>query len=432
MSLSDDWTVTSSALFLRAELRAERLIAWLRLGVSTTLAIAFAGVIFPTDVDLLEISEESTLRRWQIIYALGTMSAYFLLDLICLVLLHLGRFRSWMVWPSATGDCAFLLAGIWLGLKNTGLTGEHIVVMPSLWLIPVVFATGVLRFNPRVQIFVLCLVVGGLAGIAFAEPDTIELADRQVLEVFFATPPNIMRLVMIALGGIVLVVATSRARALVLRTLAESERRVNLTRYVPAEIAPQLARSGLDALQSGKREHMAVMFVDMRGFTSRAEKMQPEALGQFVTEYRRRVTNCARAHGGIIDKFIGDAVMILFDPGQSHPTTRAIACGHAILATIAEWGVETNDAITVGIGIHWGEVFASVLGDEARLEYSVFGDAVNIAARLEELTKTSKADVIISEQVLRHAETPNEGWRALPRVELRGRRAPTAVYGWLP
>ncbi len=431
MSLEDDRILTSHSLFLRAELRAERLIAWLRLGVSTTLAITFAGVIGPTDLSLVELSEESDLRRWQIIYALGTMAAYFLLGTVCLILLHTNRFSSWMVWPSAMGDCAFLLVGIWLGLKNTGLTGEHIVVMPSLWLIPVVFATGVLRFNPGVQMFVLCLVVGGLAVIAFVEPDASELVDRQILEVFFATPPNIMRLVMIALGGIVLVVATSRARALVLRTLAESERRVNLTRYVPAEIAPQLARSGMSALQSGTREDMAIMFVDMRGFTSRAESMEPEELGQFVTEYRRRVTECARSQGGIIDKFMGDAVMIVFGPDQTHPTTRAITCGQTILRAIADWRTATDENIAVGIGIHWGEVFSGVVGDEERLEYSVFGDAVNIAARLEELTKSSGVEMIISEQVLQNADTRDENWRALPSVELRGRRASISLYGWV-
>ena len=160
--------------------------------------------------------------------------------------------------------------------------------------------------------------------------------------------------------------------------------------------------------------------------------MAPEDLGRFVTEYRRRVTECARLQGGIIDKFMGDAVMIVFGAEQTHPAKRAVQCGHAILQTISDWRAETGEGIAVGIGIHWGEVFAGVVGDEERLEYSVFGDAVNIAARLEELTKSSDADLIVSERVLEYADVSQEGWHALQPVELRGRSAPIALFGWMP
>ena len=236
---------------------------------------------------------------------------------------------------------------------------------------------------------------------------------------------------MIALAGLVMIVATWRMRALFLRALQENQRRVNLTRYVPSEVAPELAQAGLQALQGGSRQKVAVMFIDIRGFTSRAETLSPEALSRFIAQYRGYVTQAARAQGGIVDKFIGDAVMLIFGAvqGLDPPGARAVCCGEDILERIHNWPEQTHDPVDVGIGIHYGEVFAGVIGDDNRLEYSVFGDAVNIAARLEELTKSAGMDMVVSQDLLMSAGLAPAGWQKLPDVTLRGRRATLAVYG---
>ena len=431
MSNRSDPTLPIADLFRHAEVRAERLIAYMRLGISSTLALAFAAALTTADVPVIEAIADNELRRWQVIYALSTMGAYFFLGIFCLILIRLGRFRAWMVWPSAAGDCLFILGGIWLGLKNTDLSPDYMIVLPTLWLIPVVLASGVLRFNPRVQAFIILLLVLGLFGIGAANPGLNEAPGFDVLEVFFAGPPNIMRLVMISLAGVVLVVATYRTRALFLRTLSETEQRMNLTRYVPAEVAPELARSGLDALQSGTRQDMAVLFVDMRGFTARAESMPPEALGQFVTEYRRRITQAARNADGIVDKFIGDAVMVVFadHADKASPSARALQCGQDILKRMQDWSANISDPVNVGLGIHFGPVFSGVIGDRERLEYSVFGDAVNIAARLEELTKSTGMAMVVTENVLQNAGASTAEWSALPDTGLRGRKGSLPVFG---
>lgn len=425
-----DTTRDAQTIFRRAETNAEGLIAWLRLAISTTLVLSFAVAIGAAEQTLAEAVADSNVRRMQFVYALATMAAYFALGTICLVLIHFQLFRSWMVWPTAAGDCLFILSGIWLGLQNTGLTGDYIVVLPTLWLIPVVLATGVLRFNPRVQTFIIVLLIGGLWGIDQTFP-TLGHAPREAMDVFFAQPPNIMRLVMIALAGLVVIVATWRMRALFLRALQENQRRVNLTRYVPSEVAPELAQTGLQALQDGARQNVAVMFVDIRGFTSRAETLSPDALSRFITQYRGHVTQAARAKGGIVDKFIGDAVMLIFSSVREMdtPGARAVSCGEDILERVHNWPEQTHDPVDVGIGIHYGEVFAGVIGDDDRLEYSVFGDAVNIAARLEELTKSTGMEMVVSHDLLMSANLPIAGWQKLPEVTLRGRRAALAVYG---
>ncbi|MCE8007364.1 adenylate/guanylate cyclase domain-containing protein [Aestuariivita sp.] len=426
-------TITDTkTVFQQAEIRAEYLVAWLRLGLSGTLLAAIVLALAATEIPVgADLRADDVLVR-QLIFAVGTMAAYFLLGLACLLAIRKGRFRPWMVWPSAAGDCLFILVSIWLSLVNTGFQGDYIVVLPTLWLVPVVLACGVLRFNPALQAFIIVALVLGLLVVDRLAKGMPELTDFRVLGFFFDGPPNIMRLVMIALAGGVLVVATYRMRALFLRTLTEAEGRVNLTRYLPAEVAPELARAGLDALQTGSRQQMAVMFVDMRGFTGRAEAMRPEELSAFVTQYRRRITDTARAHGGIIDKFMGDAVMIVFAAGDvpQQAAARAIRCGQAILAAIADWDQQGAPPVQVGIGLHWGVVFAGVVGDHERLEYSVFGDTVNIAARLEALTKQGALPLIASADLLDQAAADRSGWHLLPPTELRGRSAPLQVLGW--
>lgn len=371
------------------------------------------------------------MRRLQVLYALVTMLCYFALGMLCLILIRMGQFRPWMVWPSAAGDCLFILSGAWLGLQNTGLTSDYLVILPTLWLIPVVLAIGVLRFNPSVQSFTIVFLVLGLIFLARQYP-TLSAAPQDAVDVFFAEPPNIMRLAMIAIAGVVMIGATWRMRSLFRRALRETEQRVNLTRYVPSEVAPQLAHAGLQALQGGRRQTVAVMFVDMRGFTARAEKMEPEALTQFVTRYRSHVTQAAREQNGIVDKFVGDAVLLIFTelPDAEEPSARAIACGRSVLDRMKNWSTELAAPVSVGVGIHFGEVFAGVIGDQERLEYSVFGDTVNIAARLEELTKTSGTDMIVSERVLDHAQVCKTPWHRLHDETLRGRTTSLRIYGF--
>ena len=418
-------------MFQQAEIKAEGLIAWMRLGITSTLVLAFALALGTADVSVSQALAESDVRRWQVFYALGTMSAYFVLGTLCLLIIKAGRFRAWMVWPSAAGDCLFILSGAWLGLQNTGLTGDYIVVLPTLWLIPVVLASGVLRFNPHVQLFIIVFLVAGLIVVTLRFPTLENGPVNDAVAVFFAQPPNIMRLVMIALAGVVLVIATWRTRNVFLRALSETERRENLTRYVPSEIAPELAQAGLEALQGGTRQNVAILFVDIRGFTARSETMSPEALTRFVTEYRAHITQAARDHNGIVDKFMGDAVMLIFDPRADvpPPAARAVACGQEVLKRIKDWPEQSRDPVTVGIGIHYGEVFVGVIGDDDRLEFSVFGDAVNIAARLEEMTKSTGMTMVVSQAVLENAGLDATDWHAVPEATLRGRSGALAVYG---
>jgi len=419
----------SRALFRRAELDAERLVARLRMGI----AIALAGVFLLAVIAPGAPDDPVLMRQW--LFAGVTLTAYFLLGLASYVAERRGRYRPWMSWLTVTGDCAFLHLSLWLALGNTGLAGGYLVALPSIWLAPAVLAFGALRFNPLLQAYVLILVASGFAAmgaVGFVAPLAEHQPPPPALNLFFSSPPNVMRLAMLTLAGAVLVVASVRARRLLARSIAETRRRMNLTRYLPQEIAGRLAEGGLDELRRGERRQVAVLFVDIRDFTGLTEAMAPDAIGALATDFRRRVALAAGATGGVIDKFVGDAAMVVFGlddapPDARRPAAAALACARVLVKEMAG----ATPPLRVGVGVHWGEAYCGAIGDESRLEFTVLGDVVNVAARLEALTKAAGAAIVVSADALAAAgaDPLRDGWRPLPPTEIRGRAGGLDLYG---
>ncbi len=415
-----------AALLREAELRAEKVVSILRIFVALGLMVVFFLAVGEPPAEIADFLR----KQW--IFAILSMVSYLLLGVFSLWLARSGRFRRWMVWPVVTLDCLFMLVNAWVGLENVSMPGALTFLLPPTWLVPVVLAFAVLRFNPYLQAYCVALIVGGLGYLSFVSDVTVspEIANR--LKHLVSVPPNIVRLTMILLAGVVLVVAAAALRDLLHRALIETEKRLLLTRYLPARLANRVQGENLDDMRQEQRQDMGVMFVDIRGFTSWAEGRDPAEVGGFVTEYRIRVQKAARETGGMVDKFIGDGAMLLFD-GEGAPH-RALDCARRLSDEMHDWSdarlKDGRCAVHVGIGLHWGEVFSGVVGDEDRLEYTALGDTVNIAARLEQMTKTCEMEIIISDAVLEAAAEPaREDWIALEPAPLRGRSQPLALFG---
>ncbi len=413
-------------LLRRAEVEAERVVSLLRIGVS----LGLLAIFFLTVWDSVETVESYLRRQW--LFALATMISYLLLGAFTLWRARRGMFRGWMIWTGVTLDCAFLLVNAWVGLENTSLPGGVTFLLPPIWLVPTVLAFAVLRFNPYLQAYTVALIVGGLSLMILWQPEEIPIKAAERALFLLSLPPNIIRISMIALAGVVLVVAAYRMRALLHRSITEAQARTNLTRYLPAQLAGRLADGGLEELRQGQRQEMAVLFIDIRGFTSWSEGRDPQEVSALITEFRRRVQRAAALTGGLIDKYIGDAAMLLFE--GSDGARRALDCADALEAELEEWSGERikNGQVPVlaGIGLHWGEVFSGVVGNSERLEYTVFGDTVNAAARLEQMTRSANAGIIASDAVFAAAgaEPARDGWFTLPAVQLRGRSNGLAIF----
>ncbi|WP_029010232.1 adenylate/guanylate cyclase domain-containing protein [Azospirillum halopraeferens] len=421
------------ALFDAAEVRAERTVAGLRIAVAVLLFLAFAAAV------LSNAPHDRTELTRQIAVALGSLAAYFTFGVMTLRLAGSAAYRPWMGWAFATLDLVFVAVNVMISVDNTGVPSNYAAAFPAVWLMPLVLAFGALRYNPYLQAYLVVLTgLGVAATIGFgALPGGADRPPPAALSLFFGAPPNVMRGVMVVLAGAVLVLAAHRARTLLRRAIAETRRRANLTRFLPPQIADRLADGSEAELRRGRRQTAAVLFTDVRGFTERAEVLDPEALGAFVNGLRACVARAAGRTGGVIDKFVGDSAMVVFGVPAPGPDDagRALACARALLAEVEAWNAlraaAGEDAVRIGIGVHWGEVFCGAVGDDTRLEFTVLGDTVNVAARVEQTTKTAGHALIVTRELLDAAgEDPaGGGWTALPAAPLRGRHSASRLYG---
>jgi adenylate cyclase len=425
----------TKVLFADAGRSAERVIGQLRMGMALGLGTVFAIAV------VTHARSDDAVLPVQVALASATIVAYLALGVLSYHVAVPHRFRRWMPWAFVTADAGFLLSYVGLDLVINRVGGNYVASFPVLWLTPVVLAFGALQYNPARLFYATALLAGGLVGLAVADLGFGTLADIQpaALGHYFDGPPNIMRLAMLITAGAILVAAAARTRSLLQRAINEARRGANLTRYLPAEIADRLAESGLTALREGRRQAVTVMFVDIRGFTTLAETMDPAATGRLLADFRRFVVATATRCEGVVDKFVGDAAMLVFGLPSPRPddALRALRCARALLAgTPGEWAHDpeatgSSGVIELGIGLHSGDAFCGAVGDEARLEFTVLGDTVNVAARLEQETKAVGLPLVVSSTFLAAAGERMDGqnWQQLGTRTLRGRAQPVDVLG---
>lgn len=188
-------------------------------------------------------------------------------------------------------------------------------------------------------------------------------------------------------------------------------------RFVNPEIAENVIRefSGSESkklCQQGQRKKVAVLMSDIRGFTPLAENMDPEELVTLLNGYFSEMVKAIQNNGGMVDKFIGDAVMAVFGLGEQSDESiicqQAVAAAQEMQVRLAHYNGTIKNAeyaeINNGIGIHFGEVIAGYIGSEERLEFTVMGNTVNMAARIEGQCKEPNPAILFSEQVADHIE----------------------------
>ncbi len=207
--------------------------------------------------------------------------------------------------------------------------------------------------------------------------------------------------------------------------------RSNFERYFAPNVAAEIAQQDTAVPLGGERRPITILFSDIRGFTSMAESMGPDAIAQLLTEYFSEMVEIIFEHGGTLDKFVGDAIMALWGAPIAHAddADRALRAAVAMQQGVARlnerWALAGRPEIGVGIGINYGEVFAGNIGSHRRLEYTVIGDAVNVANRL--CSEAGPGEILVSEalcQVVKdHAD-----YEYLPAMALRGRTRSVQVY----
>jgi adenylate cyclase len=228
-----------------------------------------------------------------------------------------------------------------------------------------------------------------------------------------------------------------RSFVMLTRIARVESQKTSLARYFSPNLITEIT-SQPNVIQLGKRQRVTVLFSDIRKFTSFSESMDPEELSNFLTDYRKRMTKIVFQLDGTLDKFIGDAVMATFGtplpskiPGQD--SKNAVTTAKLMLSELDDLNAErltkNEKPIHIGIGIHVGEVFAGNIGSEERMEYSVIGDTVNTASRIESACKTLNQTFLISEDVWKEIGEPLEFQMNAP-VQLPGKEMPITLYSW--
>lgn len=217
--------------------------------------------------------------------------------------------------------------------------------------------------------------------------------------------------------------------------LAERERiKETFGRYVSVEVAKRLIESGKISL-GGESIEATILFSDIRDFTPLSERLSPQDLVAFLNSYFSYVTEPIAAHNGMVNKFIGDAVMAVFAPqfGSKHHVDDALKAALGMRERLAAFNASgaSPEPVRFGVGIHTGVLVAGNIGTERRLEYTVIGDTVNIASRIESQNKELASTILVSEDVYAKAEPGlRETLRAerCDNVKVKGKDRPLVLY----
>lgn len=219
--------------------------------------------------------------------------------------------------------------------------------------------------------------------------------------------------------------------------LAETQAAANMMRlfekFVPKQFLQRIAKNGLENVKAGnvQANRITTLFSDLRSFTTISEGMTPQALFDFLNEYLAEMHGPIDQYGGFVDKFIGDAIMALFDQEGAAQAEAAVKAAIGMQQRLREWNGERHgrreQPVAAGIGIHSGVVMLGTLGSTTRIASTVIGDAVNLASRLEGLTKYYGARIIVSDDTWGQLDQGIFESRRLDLVSVKGRDAPVTI-----
>lgn len=240
------------------------------------------------------------------------------------------------------------------------------------------------------------------------------------------------------LGGAVLLIGVTtlcdyarRRRAdMVWALCGEQLKRERLGRYFSPTVAEEIQRMGDEASKAHLSE-VTVLFSDLRDFTTLAERMETAAIVELLNEYFEEMVTVVFEHGGTLDKYIGDGLMVYFGApvSQEDHAARAVRCALAMRGKLEAFNAARPPqlALRMGIGIHTGSAVVGSIGAPHRREYTAIGDTVNLAARIEQLCKVHGVDILVSQEASRAAGGVT-AFRLVGETPVKGRAASVEIH----
>ena len=328
-----------------------------------------------------------------------------------------GHYRPWIKYATTTLDFALLctLTVYWahsavkLPDSSTALAGTMIAFLP------VVNLLSGLRVGRPIIAFSTACAVGTTLVIARLE------GMHALVTAYYVG--------VVSSSGLLAAVISSTTTDLFVRFARRNE----LTRFLPRELVERVDRGELNLELGGTDQQVTVLMSDIRGFTTLSETRPPAQLVLQLNEYFTAMSQVIFEHGGTIDKYIGDAILAVFgipEPG-SDDAKRALAAARQMLRVLEglneDWRRRDMPLLRIGIGLHTGVAVAGNIGAPQRMEYTVIGDTVNVASRIEGLTKKYDTALLFSETTREAVGAALES-SLVDEAEIRGRRGTVRLY----
>lgn len=299
----------------------------------------------------------------------------------------------------------------------------------GIWLTAAVLVIFLGHSEPELTIAVSAAVGHDPRFVEFLDPNRVDFGFRLQEVVIFMIVSSTL-----ALNG-------WRTNRLLIRQAKVARERANLARHFPPSIVDEMAAQN-QPLAEVRSQTVAVMFADIVGFTGLSQRQSPEETMQLLRDFHRRMESAVFYHKGTLHKFLGDGIMATFGTPEPTPADagNALACAQGMLNEMDRWNEERakegKEAVILSIGLHYGNVVLGDIGSERLLEFAVIGDAVNVASRLEEVSRDLGTRLVVSDALVEaipatdkvNGRGPADALAARDPLTLRGRDSPIAVW----
>ncbi|WCL50207.1 adenylate/guanylate cyclase domain-containing protein [Leptospira sp. GIMC2001] len=384
--------------------RNARQIAFFR-SISTFLWLAMSvvmGIFYKQD-------------DWRI--PIPALLIYFLISLLILRGTKINSKLHWLIhWSAPLVDIPFIFASIYMSINIAPYPQIGAIVMMTIFLLFIIPAPSGIRHLPS--------IVAGISSLLF----TLYLIDY----VGVKFPTWVASISLIYTFAVLIAINVSRRPIIVASAFAqEQNQRSKLARYFSPSVSDVIMNQRKN--QSYSNPEVSVLFADIRGFTSYSESESSENVVKFLNAYLTRMVSVIFKYGGTLDKFMGDGILAYFGAPIDQPdhAKKAIECAIEMQKEMDSINLEikniTNKSFQIGIGIHSGRVVLGDIGPEQRKEFTIIGDTVNLASRVESLTKDLDSSILVTLDTYNHC-SKDFTWKNTGEVNVRGKKEKIQLF----